>query len=109
MKDVVCGKEKYPEDLIEERLELNAAPATRLHMLDFLKAIEENGKPVADTDTFTMALNDYRQSGGGGYSMLRGAPLVYAAAMRALTSGERMPISSCWSTVRNFLPIQRKM
>ena len=24
-----------------------------------------------------MALNDYRQSGGGGYTMLRGAPVVY--------------------------------
>jgi predicted dehydrogenase len=46
--DVVYEKEKYPEDLTEERIELNAAPATRLHMLDFLKAIEEKGKPVAD-------------------------------------------------------------
>jgi 2',3'-cyclic-nucleotide 2'-phosphodiesterase (5'-nucleotidase family) len=35
------------------------------------------GKPVADTDSFTMALNNYRQSGGGGYSMLQGAPVVY--------------------------------
>ena len=39
--------------------------------------LERNGRAVADTDTFTMALNDYRQSGGGGYAMLRGAPLVY--------------------------------
>jgi 2',3'-cyclic-nucleotide 2'-phosphodiesterase/3'-nucleotidase len=39
--------------------------------------LSRNGKPVADSDIFTMALNDYRQSGGGGYSMLRGAPLVY--------------------------------
>jgi predicted dehydrogenase len=46
--DVVYEKEKYPEDLKEERIELNAAPATRLHMLDFLKAIAENGRPVAD-------------------------------------------------------------
>lgn len=36
-----------------------------------------NGQPVVDTDTFTMALNDYRQVGGGGYTMLRGAPVVY--------------------------------
>ncbi len=35
------------------------------------------GKPVADTDTFTLALNNYRQSGGGGYAMLQGAPVVY--------------------------------
>jgi predicted dehydrogenase len=49
-KDVVYEKEKYPEDLTEDRIELNAAPATRLHMLDFLKAIETNTKPVADIE-----------------------------------------------------------
>jgi 2',3'-cyclic-nucleotide 2'-phosphodiesterase / 3'-nucleotidase / 5'-nucleotidase len=35
------------------------------------------GKPVVDSDSFTMALNNYRQTGGGGYSMLQGAPVVY--------------------------------
>ena len=35
------------------------------------------GRPVAPTDTFTMALNNYRQTGGGGFSMLRDAPVVY--------------------------------
>ena len=49
-KDVVYEKEKYPEDLTEERIELNAAPATRLHMLDFLKAIENNTRPIADIE-----------------------------------------------------------
>lgn len=34
------------------------------------------GAPVAETDTFTLALNNYRQSGGGGYAMLRDAPVV---------------------------------
>ncbi len=48
--DVVYEKEKYPEDLTEERIELNAAPATRLHMLDFLKAIENKTKPIADIE-----------------------------------------------------------
>lgn len=38
---------------------------------------ERNGRPVADTDSFTVALNSYRASGGGGYDMLRGAPVVY--------------------------------
>jgi len=42
-----------------------------------ITTLSRNGRPVADTDTFTMALNDYRQVGGGGYSMLRGAPVVY--------------------------------
>lgn len=48
--DVVYEKEKYPEDLTEERIELNAAPATRLHMLDFLAAIENKTRPVADIE-----------------------------------------------------------
>ena len=34
------------------------------------------GRPVADTDTFTLAVNNYRQTGGGGFSMLAGAPVV---------------------------------
>ena len=49
-KDVVFEKEKYPEDLTEPKIELNAAPATRLHMLDFLNAIEKKSKPVADIE-----------------------------------------------------------
>jgi 2',3'-cyclic-nucleotide 2'-phosphodiesterase (5'-nucleotidase family) len=39
--------------------------------------LEYKGAPVRDSDTFTMALNNYRQTGGGGYAMLSGAPVVY--------------------------------
>lgn len=35
------------------------------------------GREVQPTDSFTMALNNYRQGGGGGFSMLAGAPVVY--------------------------------
>jgi 2',3'-cyclic-nucleotide 2'-phosphodiesterase (5'-nucleotidase family) len=35
------------------------------------------GRAVAPGDSFTLALNSYRQEGGGGYAMLRGAPVVY--------------------------------
>jgi hypothetical protein len=49
-KDVVYEKEKYPEDLKEKDIELNAAPATRLHMVDFLNAIETKQRPVADIE-----------------------------------------------------------
>jgi hypothetical protein len=47
---VVYEKEKYPEDLKEKDIELNAAPATRSHMLNFLEAIDKNIKPVADIE-----------------------------------------------------------
>ncbi|KAF4530927.1 hypothetical protein B566_EDAN018960, partial [Ephemera danica] len=49
-KDVLFEKEQYPEDLTEERIELNAAPATRLHMKDFQNAIDTNTLPVADIE-----------------------------------------------------------
>lgn len=39
--------------------------------------LEYKGVPVRDGDSFTMALNNYRQTGGGGYAMLSGAPVVY--------------------------------
>lgn len=39
--------------------------------------LERGGRAVMPTDSFTLALNDYRHAGGGGYAMLRGAPLVY--------------------------------
>ena len=36
-----------------------------------------HGRLVQATDTFTLALNDYRASGGGGFRMLAGLPVVY--------------------------------
>jgi 2',3'-cyclic-nucleotide 2'-phosphodiesterase / 3'-nucleotidase / 5'-nucleotidase len=35
------------------------------------------GQAVTPEQTFTMALNNYRQAGGGGFDMLAGAPVVY--------------------------------
>jgi len=43
-------REQYPEDVTEERIELNAAPATRRHMVDFLGGIATRGRPVADIE-----------------------------------------------------------
>ncbi|WP_300023001.1 Gfo/Idh/MocA family oxidoreductase [uncultured Maribacter sp.] len=48
--DVLYEKEEYPEDLTEKDIELHAAPATRRHMINFLNAIQNNTKPVADIE-----------------------------------------------------------
>jgi 2',3'-cyclic-nucleotide 2'-phosphodiesterase (5'-nucleotidase family) len=42
-----------------------------------IRGLAFNGKIVQPTDSFTMALNSYRQAGGGGYTMLAGARVVY--------------------------------
>lgn len=75
--DVVYEKEKFPEDLKEKDIELNAAPATRLHMLDFLKAIDDSKLPVADiyeghVSTASCILANL--------SMKTGRPIVYDPA-----------------------------
>jgi len=40
-------------------------------------ALAVRGRPVTDLDAFTLALNNYRQAGGGGFAMLASAPVVY--------------------------------
>src|SRR5207245_500641 len=52
-------------------IDLAAAPGQRIRGLAF------RGRAVAPADSFTLALNSYRQSGGGGYTMLQGARVVY--------------------------------
>ena len=49
-QDVAYEREQFPEDLTEERIELQAAPATRAHMKNFLEAIATRGRPVADIE-----------------------------------------------------------
>jgi hypothetical protein len=43
-------REKFPEDVTEKDIELNAAPATRRHLLDFLAAVDRRSRPVADVE-----------------------------------------------------------
>lgn len=73
-KDVVYEKEKYPEDINEPRIELNAAPATRLHMLDFLNAIENKTRPVADIEEGHISTASCILAN---MSMKTGRPMVY--------------------------------
>jgi predicted dehydrogenase len=47
-RDVTYELDEYPEDRTERDLERHVAPAIRYHMLDFLRAIETGGRPVAD-------------------------------------------------------------
>ena len=48
--DCLYEREKYPEDVTEKDNELNAAPATRRHMIDFLAAVDKRGRPIADIE-----------------------------------------------------------
>jgi predicted dehydrogenase len=81
-QDVLFEKEKYPEDVTEERIELNAAPATRLHMLDFLSAIDKNSRPVADIEEGHISTASCILAN---MSMQLGRPLVYDPSKRIVT------------------------
>ncbi len=81
-KDVVYEKEKYPEDLTEPAIELNAAPATRLHMLDFLGAIKNGGRPVADIEEGHISTASCILAN---ISMQTGRPVVYDPQKRIIT------------------------
>ncbi len=86
--DVVYEKEKYPEDLTEAtnpKIELNAAPATRLHMLNFLGAIENGGRPVADIEEGHISTASCILAN---LSMKTGRPIVYDPQKREIV-GDR--------------------
>ena len=46
-----------------------------------ITSLSVRGKTVQDGDSFTLALNNYRRSGGGGYAMLKDAPEVYTSTI----------------------------
>ncbi|HPV39081.1 MAG TPA: Gfo/Idh/MocA family oxidoreductase, partial [Candidatus Hydrogenedentes bacterium] len=81
-KDAVFEREQYPEDLTEEGIELQAAPATRRHMLDFVTAIETAARPVADIE------EGYISSAScilANLAMKTGRTLVYDPVKREIT------------------------
>lgn len=85
-KDVVYEKEKYPEDLTEPtdpKIELNAAPATRLHMLDFLAAIAKGTRPIADIEEGHISTASCILAN---MSMKLGRPLVYDPEKRQVVN-----------------------
>ena len=48
--DVVYELDKYPEDRTEKDLERHVAPAVRRHLKDFLTAVRDRSRPVADIE-----------------------------------------------------------
>lgn len=61
--DVVSG--------VEYEIDLSQPVGSRIRALTY------QGRPVTDADVFLLALNSYRQAGGGGYDMLAGLPVAY--------------------------------
>lgn len=49
-RDVKMELEEYPEDKTEKDLEKHVAPAIRVHMKDWLRAVDNRTKPVADIE-----------------------------------------------------------
>jgi 2',3'-cyclic-nucleotide 2'-phosphodiesterase (5'-nucleotidase family) len=52
-------------------LDLSQAVGSRV------RGLQVNGRDVIPSANYTLALNSYRQEGGGGFEALRGAPLMY--------------------------------
>lgn len=73
-RNVVYEREKYPEDLHEQDIELHAAPAMRGHMLNFIEAIDKQIKPVADIEQGHISTASCIMAN---LSMKLGRPLMY--------------------------------
>ncbi len=78
-RDCVYEREQFPEDVTEKDIELHAAPATRAHMKDFLAAIENRGKPVADIEEGHISTASCILAN---VAMKLGRPLTYDQATR---------------------------
>jgi 2',3'-cyclic-nucleotide 2'-phosphodiesterase/3'-nucleotidase len=77
---------KTPADLVDEKIpaynfdiaegvtyELNISKPIGQR----IEKLQYQGKPVLPSQKFRLATNNYRVNGGGGYTMYRGAPVVY--------------------------------
>jgi 2',3'-cyclic-nucleotide 2'-phosphodiesterase/3'-nucleotidase len=63
--DIVSG--------VEYVIDLSRPVGQRIRQLAY------QGRLVTAADSFTLALNNYRQGGGGGFEMLRGLPVTYTS------------------------------
>ncbi len=83
--DAVYEREKYPEDVTEKDIEIHAAPATRLQMINFLTAIEENKLPVANIEEAHISTASCILAN---LSMKTGRSLVYDPIKRIVTGDQ---------------------
>ena len=77
--------------MTEKDIELNAAPATRRHMLDFLAAIEKRSRPIADIEQGHISTASCILAN---VAMKLGRPLVYDPKKRVV-AGDAKRRSSC--------------
>jgi 2',3'-cyclic-nucleotide 2'-phosphodiesterase / 3'-nucleotidase len=56
---------------VEYEIDLSRPPGERIQNLRW------NGKPLSDDEPLRLAVNNYRAGGSGGYSMFRGAKIVW--------------------------------
>ena len=98
--DCVYERDQYPEDVTEKDIELNAAPATRRHMRDFLAAIESRGRPIADIEQGHISTASCILAN---IAMQIGRPIVYDPLKREVVNDSsannqlRRPYRDPWS------------
>jgi len=80
--ECVYEREKFPEDVNEKDIELNAAPATRRHMTDFLAAIDKRSRPFADVEQGHISTASCLLAN---VSQKIGRPVVYEPKARQVT------------------------
>ena len=98
MEILVCVK-RVP-DTSENDIELNAAPATRRHMRDFLAAVDSRGRPVADIEQGHISTASCILAN---IAMQIGRPIVYDPVKREVVNDSsannqlRRPYREPWS------------
>jgi 2',3'-cyclic-nucleotide 2'-phosphodiesterase / 3'-nucleotidase len=81
---------KSPADLVDEKIpaynfDIAEGVSYTLNIAkpfgQRIENLELQGKPLAPTQKLRLATNNYRVNGGGGYTMYKGAPVVYRSSV----------------------------